>query len=171
VPESAAAEGAGMAEEQRTFEEFFRGEYTRLFRALCLVTGSRHEAEEVMQDSFLKVWERWERVALMEDPKGFLYRVAMNEFRSRYRSTARALKRKVSPTRSDDAFATVEDRDVVIRALRTLIPQQRAAVVLTSLLDYSSEEAGRLLGMKAATVRALTTRARASIRQTMEDPR
>ena len=59
----------------------------------------------------------------------------------------------------------------MIRALRTLIPQQRAAVVLTSLLDYSSEEAGRLLGMKAATVRALTTRARASIRQTMEDPR
>lgn len=170
VPESAAAERPEMADE-RTFEEFFRREHDRLFRALCLVTGSRQEAEEVMQDSFLKVWERWERIALMEDPKGFLYRVAMNSFRNRYRSTARALKRGITMTRPDDAFAAVEDRDVVIRALRTLIPQQRAAVVLTSLLDYSSEEAGRMLGMKAATVRALTTRARASMRQTMEDPR
>jgi RNA polymerase sigma-70 factor (ECF subfamily) len=171
VPESAAAEGAGMAEEQRTFEEFFRGEHDRLFRALCLVTGSRQEAEEIMQDSFLKIWERWERVALMEDPSGYLYRIAMNAFRNRYRSVARALKRGATMKRADDAFAAVEDRDVVIRALRTLIPQQRAAVVLTSLLDYSSEEAGRMLGMKAATVRTLTTRARESMRQTVEDPR
>src|SRR6476661_4222801 len=97
VPESAAAEGAGMAEEQRTFEEFFRGEYDRLFRALCLVTGSRQEAEEIMQD-----------------PRGFLYRVAMNAFRNRYRSVARALKRGVTMMRADDAFVAVEDRDVVI---------------------------------------------------------
>ena len=171
VPESAAAERPGMAEEQRTFEEFFRGEHDRLFRALCLVTGSRQEADEIMQDAFLKVWELWERVVLMVDPTGFLYRVAMNAFRKRYRSVARALKRGVAMTRTDDAFAAVEDRDAVVRALRTLIPQQRAAVVLTSLLDYSSEEAGHMLGMKAATVRALTTRARASMRQTMEDPR
>ena len=154
-----------------TFEEFFRAEHAGLFRALCLVTGSRQEAEDVMQEAFMKVYERWDRVAPMEHSQGFLYRVAMNGFRSRYRSASRALRRKATLARYDDAFATVEDRDVVIRALRTLIPQQRAAVVLTSLLDYSSEEAGRMLGMKAATVRALSTRARASIRQTMEDPR
>ena len=109
-----------------------------------------------MQESFLKVWERWERVSAMEDPTGFLFRTAMNGFRSRYRSTARALKHAVTFSSADDAFAVVEDRDVVIRALRTLIPQQRAAVVLTGLVGYSSEEAGDMLGMKASTVRALS---------------
>lgn len=129
------------------FEEFFRVEHTALFRALCLVTGSPQEAEDVMQIAFMKAFERWDRVAAMEHPQGFLYRVAMNEFRSRYRRAARALRLAISPRGPDDAMAAAEDRDVVLKALRQLIPQQRAAIVLTALLGYSSEEAGRMLGM------------------------
>ena len=80
----------------------------------------------------------------MENPQGFLYRVAMNEFRSRYRRAKRAIRRAVTATPSDQAFEeAIEDRDVVIRALRELVPRQRAALVLTALLDYSAEEAGR----------------------------
>lgn len=119
----------------------------------------------------MKVFERWDRVAGMEDPRGFLYRVAMNTFRSRYRSAVRAMRRTMAASEPDDAFAAVEDRDTVIRALRRLIPQQRAAIVLTSLLEYSSEEAGRMLGMKASTVRALATRARAAMRENVGDAR
>ena len=152
-------------EEGRTFEAFFLDEHTRLFRSLCLTTGSKQEAEEVMQDAFLRLWERWDRVGRMENPTGYLYRTSMNLVRSRYRSAARSLRRAVAATPRDDAFAAVEDRDVVIRALRGLIPQQRAAVVLTALLGYTSEEAGRMLGMKASTVRALSTRARSAMRQ------
>ena len=159
-----AAEGIAL-EERRTFEAFFLDEHGRLFRALCLTTGSRQEAEEVLQDAFLRLWERWDRVGRMDDPTGYLYRTSMNLVRSRYRSATRALRRTVAATPRDDAFAAVEDRDVVIRALRGLIPQQRAAVVLTSLLGYTSEEAGRMLGMKASTVRALSTRARSAMRQ------
>ena len=160
-------EGTGVAPDQAGFEEFFREQHARLYRSLCMVTGSRQEAEEIAQDAFLKIWERWDRVSAMEDPTGFLFRVAMNAFRSRYRSTVRAMKRTVSTTHHDDAFAEIEDRDVVIRALRELIPQQRAAVVLTNLLGYSSDEAGQLLGMKAATVRSLSTRARAAMKETV----
>ena len=161
-----AAEGDAMVE-GRSFDAFFLDEHTRLFRALCLTTGSRQEAEEVAQDAFLRLWERWDRVGRMDDPVGYLYRTAMNLVRSRYRSATRALRRAFTFEHRDDAFAAVEDRDVVIRALRELIPQQRAAIVLTSLLGYSSEEAGRMLGMKASTVRALSTRARAAMRQTV----
>lgn len=147
-----------------TFEDFFRDEQERLYRALCLVTGSRHEAEDVLQVAFLKVFERWERVSAMEDPQGYLYRVSMNEFRSRYRRAARATRRAITPGSADDAFADIENRDVVVRALRELIPQQRAAIVLTALLGYSSEEAGKVLGMAPSTVRVLTTRARQAMR-------
>ena len=120
-----------------------------------------------MQDAFMKVYERWGRVAAMEAPQGYLYRVAMNEVRSRYRRTVRAARRLVAMEEPDDAFAAIEDRDAVIRALRELIPQQRAAIVLTALLGYSSEEAGQMLGMRASTVRALGTRARDAMRQTV----
>jgi len=136
-----------------TFEDFFRAEYDRLYRAVTMITGSRQEAEDVLQVAFMKVFERWDRVAAMDNPQGYLYRVAMNEFRSRYRRTARMARRTFTPGEPDDAFAGVENRDVVIRALRELIPQQRAAIVLTGLLGYSSEEAGRMLGVAPSTVR------------------
>jgi DNA-directed RNA polymerase specialized sigma24 family protein len=47
-----------VAEAPRRFEEFFGAEHARLFGALCFVTGDRHEAEEIMQDAFLRMWER-----------------------------------------------------------------------------------------------------------------
>ena len=50
------------------FESFFLAHHLRLFRALWLMTRNRHEAEEVMQDAFLRVWERWDRVATLPDP-------------------------------------------------------------------------------------------------------
>jgi RNA polymerase sigma-70 factor (ECF subfamily) len=156
-------EGALVAE-RRQFEDFFLAEHDRLYRALCLVTGSRDEAEEVLQDAFLRLWERWDRIRDVDDPRAYLYRTAMNAFRSRYRSASRRMKRVITARPPDDAFALIEERDVVVRALRQLIPQQRAAIVLTGLLDYTSEEAGRMLGMKASTVRALSTRAREAMR-------
>ena len=154
------------------FESFFREQHDGLFRALCLVTGSRQEAEDVTQVAFMRVFERWDRVASMERPDGFLYRVAMNEFRSRYRRAKRAIRRAVTAAPTDDAFEeAIEDRDVVIRALRELVPRQRAALVLTALLEYSSEEAGELLGIDGATVRTLGSRARASMRKSVGDLR
>ena len=157
--------GAEVAEEPRSFEEFFSSEHARLFGALCLVTGDRHEAEEIMQDAFLRLWQRWDQVADLDDPSAYLFRTAMNVFRNRYRRAALALKKTINLASSEDALATVEDRDAVVRALSDLTQDQRAAVVLTGYVGLTSEEAGRVLGMRAGTVRTLATRARAAIRE------
>jgi RNA polymerase sigma-70 factor (ECF subfamily) len=157
--------GAEVGDELRSFDEFFTSEHARLFGALCLVTGDRFEAEEIMQDAFLRLWEKWDRISGFDEPSAYLFRTAMNLFRNRYRRAALAVRRTVSLAPIEDAFATVEDRDVVVRALRDLTPDQRAAVVLTSYVGLASEEAGKVLGMKASTVRTLATRARAAIRE------
>ena len=68
-----------------SFEDFFEAESRVLYRRLCVITGNGHEAEEIMQDAFLAIWERWDRVAGLDDTTGYLYRTAMNAFRSRYR--------------------------------------------------------------------------------------
>lgn len=154
-----------IAEHPRSFEEFFASEHARLFGALCLVTGDRHESEEIMQDAFLRVWERWDRIAAMDDASAYLFRTAMNVFRNRYRRTVLSLRKSMSLAPAEDALATVEDRDAVVRALRSLTPDQRAAVVLTGYVGLTSEEAGSVLGMRAGTVRALGARARATIRE------
>ncbi|MEP6477629.1 MAG: sigma-70 family RNA polymerase sigma factor [Actinomycetota bacterium] len=170
VRSAAVIEGVAMAEAPLSFDGFFQEHHPRLFAGLCLTTGSRSEAEEIAQDAFVKVLERWDRVSTMEDPTGFLFRTAMNLFRKRYRR-ARLAERLSIPTRErDDAFAVVNDRDVLVRAMRGLTPHQRAAVVLTAIFDYSSEEAGRILGISDSTVRVLAGKGRAAMRSNVGDP-
>lgn len=151
-----------------TFEELFHAEKDRLIRVMRVITGSRSEAEDITQEAFLRLFERWEAVAKMDNPEGYLHRVAINQFRSRYRRAAVGLRRAVALGPPRDVFAEVDDRDLALRRLGSLSPRQRAALVLTEALGYSGEEAGRLLGIKATTVWALTHQARAAL-ATMED--
>jgi RNA polymerase sigma factor (sigma-70 family) len=134
------------------FEVFVEAEHERLLRALFVVTGSAEEADELMQDAFVAVWERWDRVGTMRDPTGYLYRVAMNRFRSKLRAAKTAARRLMGADPQPDLFKAVEDHDLVIRALAALSERQRAALVLTDLLDFNSEEAARVLGVKPSTV-------------------
>jgi RNA polymerase sigma factor (sigma-70 family) len=158
---------AGSSPGPLVFDGFFEAEAPTLFRRLCLVTGSRPEAEDVMQDAFMKLYERWDRVAELEDPQGYLYRTAFNVFRRRARRAALAVKRQVTLAPPADAFENVDDRQLVSQGLAKLTPRQRAAIVLTELLGYGSEEAGELLGVRAVTVRALASQGRAAMREQM----
>jgi len=78
------------------FDTFFEEEHERLYKALYFVTGNRHDAEELMQDAFLSLWERWGEIGRIDDPTGYLFRVALNGFRMRRRRAAMAV-RKVVP--------------------------------------------------------------------------
>jgi RNA polymerase sigma-70 factor, ECF subfamily len=168
VSERDAAARPDRGARPASFEVFFEAEHARLLRALYLVTGNGEEAEELTQDAFLSVWERWDRVDAMEDPTGYLYRTAMNHFRSRRRRAARAARRIVGRAERGDAFAQADERDAIARALAALPTRQRAAIVLTELLGYGSEEAGRILGVKDVTVRSLASQARAALRMSLE---
>jgi RNA polymerase sigma-70 factor (ECF subfamily) len=150
-----------------SFEEFFRERHIRLVRAMYLMTGDVAEAEELAQEAFLKVWERWDRVRILENAEGYLFRTAMNAFRSRRRRAVTAARRLVGRA-PRDPFVDVEERDAVARALGRLTPRQRAALVLTHMLEYPAEEAGRILGVKAVTVRVLASQGRAVLRGALE---
>jgi len=152
-------------QEPLDFERFFRDAYPAVFRALCLATRNRHEAEEVVQEAFAKVWERWNEVRLIDRPDGYLYRAAMNVFLSRRRRAVMAIRKSVRLLPADDQMLAIEDRDELARTLALLTPRQRAAIVLTEFLDLTSEEAGQVLGVKATTVRVLANRARAALKK------
>ena len=155
-------------EASRNFEVFYEAEAQTLFRRLWLVTGNRAEAEEIMQDAFLIVWQRWDRVTGMDDPVGYLYRTAMNLFRKRYRRAMLAVRRTVGLAPSNDDFSDADDRHVVRHVLAALPPRQRAALVLTELLGFTSKEAGDALGVTDATIRSLTRHGRDAFRKVME---
>jgi RNA polymerase sigma factor (sigma-70 family) len=163
------AEGEVVQIPERTagppeFSTFFAEEHERLLKSLYFVTGNRADASELMQDAFLKLWERWDQIDQIDDPTGYLFRVALNGSRMRARAARRAAKHLVAVDATVDPFDEVNLREDVRRMLLALAPRQRAALVLLDLYGYGSEEAAKIMGIRPSTVRALATQGRAVLR-------
>jgi RNA polymerase sigma-70 factor (ECF subfamily) len=99
------------------FASFYAAHRVQLFRALVVVTRDVRAAEDVSQDAFVAIWERWERVRRMEDPTGYLYRTALNGWFQIRRRAARALRAQAIPRQAADPIRAVEDRDDLARRL------------------------------------------------------
>lgn len=165
VTATGASDGLRIA---LTFEDFFEAERERLFRALLLITHDSAEADDFMQEAFVRVWERWDRVSRLDDPVGYLFKTAMNLRRSALRRALTSATRSLRPTAEHDPFERVIDRDEAVRSLAALTKRQRAAIVVTELLGYTSEEAGAILGIRPGTVRTLTSQARTALQEWKE---
>jgi RNA polymerase sigma-70 factor (sigma-E family) len=163
----AMAEPLATGIEARSFESFFHEHHEPLLRALYLATGDRHEAEDLAQEALVRVYERWDRVRTLGDPRGYLYRTALNLRRSRLRRLAVAARRLVGgrPALGADPAEATESRDEVRRALAALPDGQREALVLCEWLEMTDVEAGSALGISPGAVRVRLTRARAAMRR------
>jgi RNA polymerase sigma factor (sigma-70 family) len=148
----------------RDFSEFFADHSPSLFQALYFVTGSRADAAELMQDAFLKLWERWGSIDRIDDPTAYLFRVAMNGFRMRSRAARRAARRLARVESASDPFDEIDLRQDVRQLLLGLAPRQRAALLLLDMYGYDSAEAARIMGVRRSTVRALATQGRTVLR-------
>ena len=169
IVRSVPADPSETSDLASSFELFVEAGSAKFHGALRLLTRDRAEAEDLMQDAFLKVWERWAHVRSLDDPTGYLYRTAMNLYRKRLRRAGVALRHAIRPRRTRDHLDEVESNDVVLRALATLTPRQRMSLVLTDLLGYPSEEAAKLMGVKPTTVRVLVSQGRAALRTSLGD--
>ena len=99
---------------------------------------------------------------LLENPRGYLYRTAMNGYRSAYRRVLRAASTRLLPQPRDE-LAPVEARSVALQALAQLTPRQRVALVLTEVLGFPTKDAGELMGVAPGAVRTLLSRAKARL--------
>jgi RNA polymerase sigma factor (sigma-70 family) len=144
------------------FEAFFRAEHERLFRTLVLVCGNRSEAEDIAQESMARAFERWDRVAKADSPAAYVYRIALNLNRRRLRRLALGRRRgqDLTPAQPVDPATTVQARAEARRALATLPVGLREALVLVEWVGLSAEEAARVLGIEAVSVRGRLHRAR-----------
>jgi RNA polymerase sigma-70 factor (ECF subfamily) len=168
VPPRASQRPGRPGSPSPSFEEFSLAHRVPLYRALLVVTRDASVAEDVAQDAFVRLWERWNHVLTLEDPAAYLYRTALNGWFHVLRRLRRAARRAVTHRAPSDPIDAIDDRDVLARRLLQLPARQRAALVLTDYLSYDSAEAGRMLGIQAGTVRRLASIARATLRRDRE---
>jgi RNA polymerase sigma factor (sigma-70 family) len=140
-----------------------------VFGALALYCGSTDLAEELTQETLLRVWKHWELVSEMDRPDRWALRVAFNLAKSRWRR--RRIERAVGAAgffvSAGEADAT--DGIVVRAAVAKLPPRQRAAVVVRYFNDLPVADAAVVLGCASGTVKALTHQAVANLRVMLGD--
>jgi RNA polymerase sigma factor (sigma-70 family) len=150
------------------FEDFYREEFSGLVRAMFLLAPDVHEAQELAQEAMVRVFERWSRVAEMDSPRGYVYRVGMNLHRRRLRSlTVRARRLRVLGADLRNVEFDHDRRDLA-DAIASLSVRLREAFMLVEWLGMSSDEAARLLHIAPASVRSRVHRARRQLRERLK---
>jgi RNA polymerase sigma-70 factor (ECF subfamily) len=152
--------------ERGDYESVFRATFAPVTRTVYLIVHDRAVAEEITQDAFLKLLQKWSTVADYERPEAWVRKVAVRmaiRHVGRERSRAgRELKAQPSqPHQPPDP-----DPDVM-RAVRQLAPMQRAVVVLFYWEDRPVAEIAHTLEVSDSTVKQHLHRARARLAQAL----
>ena len=145
------------------FEEFYASSYRPVLRVLLPLVLDVHAAEELAQEAFLRAFREWDRVSRYDDPRAWLFKVAMRLAVSRWRrlrTAAAALVRHGPP-------APVSEPDpisvAVFSALARLPIAQRQALVLHHMLGVPIPEVAEMLQVPVGTVKARLFRGRAAL--------
>lgn len=159
-----------------TWEEIVEQHSDRVFRLAYRLTGNRHDAEDLTQEVFVRVFRSLDSYT-PGTFEGWLHRITTNLFldgaRRKQRIRFDALSderaaRLTSPAPPPELALTEQafDDDVEV-ALSTLPPDFRAAVVLCDVEGLSYEEIAEILGTKLGTVRSRIHRGRAMLRRAL----
>jgi RNA polymerase sigma-70 factor (sigma-E family) len=146
---------------EEEFEAFVACSARSLLRTGYLMTGDLEGAEDLVQESFAKVAQRWQKVRRMQAPTAYARRILINLARDdRRRATRQPLLLEASPEgRVDDTAATLARSDELMRGLARLSPRQRVTVVLRFYEDMPEAEVAEALGCSVGTVKTQTSRA------------
>lgn len=134
----------------------------RLYRAALAILGDPHEAEDAVQDAFLRFLER--APDNLENPGAWLTRVLVNGCKSRLRLAWR----RVGPLPETLPAPGPEERQE-LEELFSLPPEDRAVIHLHYYEGYSTDEIARMLGLRPGTVRSRLSRAREKLRKLLSE--
>ncbi|MBE7162499.1 MAG: SigE family RNA polymerase sigma factor [Williamsia herbipolensis] len=173
---SARRSDTRRATEFAEFAEFARTHTSSLYGTARLLTGSRQAAEDLLQDVFVTVYPRWDRVRAADNPVAYVRRAVVNAFISSTRRSAGressvdpAMVASLVPSSHDHADAVVA-AGTVGPALATLSDRQRAAVVLRYFHSCTDVEIAEALGCRRGTARSLVSRGLELLRRSLTAP-
>jgi len=145
------------------FGRLFERTKQSLLAQAYLLTGDRQEAQDLVQEAFLRAWRDWRRVSTLERPDAWLRRVLYNLAVGRWRRLAVRRARSALLTVDTTSPAASAEHLDVISALRALPPNQRQALVLTAFVGLTAAEVAKEMRTSEGSVRVWVSRARAAL--------
>lgn len=150
-----------MDEEQ--FDQFYTGSFTRLVGQIYAMCGDLMEAQDCVQEAFIRAWDHRRRLDQSASPEAWVrttaYRLAVSRWRRvrlARRPPDRALQTQVGKEPNPNRVA-------LAKALAQLPPDQRRAIVLHHLCDLSVAEVAQEVGSPTGTVKSRLARGRATL--------
>ena len=161
------------------FEELVKRYDFRLLRIACHITQNREDAEEAVQDAFLKAYMKLDQFEEKASFSTWVTRIVVNESLQRLRKQ-RVTKASVSLTREDEDvpldiadwapnpeqhYSAMELRGVLLKSLAALSPGLRVVFVLRDMAGLSGDETAEVLKLGLSAVKARLLRARLQLRE------
>ena len=159
------------AERDEDFRRFVEAQWLTLVRSAYLMLGDHGAAEDLVQQALADVYRHWHRSVREGAPVAYVRKAMIN------RAISNTRRKRVQETLTDsfsgsgasaaagmrgsserDPYRVVDDRDLIVRALRDLPPQMRAVMVLRYFDDLSEAAAAELLGISVGSVKSQTSR-------------
>ncbi|MBL1083126.1 SigE family RNA polymerase sigma factor [Streptomyces actinomycinicus] len=150
-----------MTEEE--FDAFYAAAFPRLVGQLYAFTGDHAEAQDVVQEAFVRAWDRRTSFDAAEAPEAWIRTVATRLAVSRFRRARRWLELVRKDTPPEQIAGPGPEHVALVAALRELPPAQRLAVVLYHVCDLSVDQVAAETGSPVGTVKARLARGRAAL--------
>ena len=151
-----------LASGPEDFETFYRRRFGPMVRFATLVVGDAHDAAEIVQNAFVAMYPRYDRLR-DGNPDAYLHATTLNGCRRFLRR--QTLARTRAPR--DGATVAPDDVDHVLDAIRQLGAKHRDVVVLRFYLDLPEAEIARVLKIPPGTVKSRLHRALEQLREAL----
>lgn len=155
--------------DEEAFDAFYRASFTRLVGQVYAMCGDRAEAQDCVQEAFIRAWDKRRQLDEQQSPEAWVRTVAHRLAISRWRRTVKGLR---PPDRSREPAAPREpdaNRVALVKALGQLPEKQRHAIVLHHLCDMSVADIAAEVGAPTGTIKARLSRARATLATLLAD--
>ena len=152
---------------------FVQAHHGELLRRAYLLTGSRADAEDLVQEALARAWLA-SRGQPVERPRAYVHRALLNLYLSRWRRlriVRETPAAEVPEGGIPDPAGEVAEREAIWAVLRRLPPRQRAVLVLRFYEDLSETQAAEVLGVSVGTVRSQCWRALRRVQRELEEGR
>jgi RNA polymerase sigma-70 factor (ECF subfamily) len=156
--------------EAEEFDDFYTASFTRLVGQVYAMIGDRDEAQECVQEAFVRAWSHRRQLEKAHAPEAWVRTTAYRLAVSRWRRTVRARRDPDRALQHRHHVADLSpDHVAVVNALAQIPEAQRRALVLHHLCDLPVAEVAAETGVPVGTVKARLSRGRAALQSLLGD--
>lgn len=159
-----------QASDDASFSEFMAARWAPLFRTAYLITGDRHQAEDLLQTALAKTYVGWDRIVSKQAADAYVRKAMLNTAATRWRRGSRERLTDEVPDRGGDGgLGLSDDRMALWAHIRALPPRMRATLVLRFFEDLTEAQTAEELGCSVGSVKSQTHRALERLRAAIGD--